>query len=106
MAESNGGFFTTPERITAWAFRTLITLVGTAGTVVLWLAWGSLQEVKTEMHEQLKTSWAAISTLSNSQSQMAITLGVASQTIADLRKEADDHEGRIRTLERPPTTAH
>src|ERR1700684_3675753 len=90
MADGNGGFFTSPERITAWAFRTLIALVGTAGTVVLWLAWGALQDVKTEVKEQTKSSWSAIATVTDNQNKTAATLGVASQVISDLRKEADD----------------
>jgi hypothetical protein len=106
------GFFDTPERATAWIFRALITLVGAAGTTVLWLAWGALQDVKAEMHDQNKTVWTALGTLSTNQNQMATTLGVLSQTVSDnfkgeaqiigdLRKEADDHEDRIRVLEHP-----
>ena len=107
---SGGGFFATPERATAWVFRALITLVGAAGTTVLWLAWGALQDVKDQVKEQNKTAWAAIATISSNQGQMTTTLGVLSQTVTDnfkgeaqvigeLRKEADDHEGRLRGLE-------
>lgn len=104
------GFFDTPERITAWVFRTLITLVGATGTAVLWMAWGSLQDVKTDLKHNAEIQWQAITTLTANQNQAAATAAVMSTTLADhikqeaqvlddIHAEVKDHETRIRTLE-------
>ena len=108
------GFFDTPERITAWAFRALIALVGAMGTTVLWMAYGSLQEVKSDLKHNAEIQWTAISTLTANQNQAAATAAVMStslvdhikqesQVIDDIHAELKDHEARIRGVETRPT---
>lgn len=108
------GFFDTPERATAWAFRTLIALLMSSTTIVGYLAWGTLQDLKSELKEQTRSTWQNMSTLQASQNQTAVSLSSLAVTVtdhikrteqieSDLHDELRDHEARIRTLERPAT---
>lgn len=116
MADENGikslarELTATKERAAAWVLRILITLVGAAGTTVLWLGWSALIDVKTELKEQTKAAWSQIQTLNTIQNTTSANVGVLTQTVTDhLRQESDidaqlkditrDHEQRIRTLE-------
>ena len=106
-------FTKTKEMAFAWAFRAALGLAVTAGTGILYMAWGSLQEVRTDLKHNAEIQWTAIATLTANQNQAAANAAVMSTTLADhIRQEAQvvddihaevkDHEARIRTLE----TAH
>lgn len=104
-------FTQTKERATAWVFRILITLVGVAGTTVLWLGWYTLTDVKDGLKTQGSATWAAIAAVSKSEEATASAVSVMQREVEDhiaqeteinteLKQEEKDHEDRIRGLER------
>lgn len=106
-------FTKTPEMGMAWLFRGALSLLMSAIVCILWMAWGSLQEVRADLKHSAEIQWTAITTLTANQNQAAANAAVMSTTLADhIRQEAQvvddihaevrDHETRIRTLE----TAH
>ncbi len=102
----------TKERVAAWIFRGALAFAVSAGTAVLWMAWGSLSDVKADLKTGIQQQWLAIGKINDAQAQTAREVGVQTQTLSDhirmesdidasLRDIAKDHEGRLRTLEHP-----
>ena len=90
----------TKERLAAWVTRGLIILLGVSASIIGWFAQGTLNDLKTSIDHSV-----------HRQADMAVTLGTLTQTVADglkissdavdrLAKEEEDHETRIRALER------
>ncbi len=102
----------TKERAAAWVFRILITLVGTSTMAVLWLAWYSLQDVKSKSETGIQLEWLQIGKINDAQQEASRALGILTQQLSDhlkveaniddqLKEIAKDHEQRLRGLERP-----
>lgn len=90
----------TKERLAAWVTRGLIILLGVSASIIGWFAQGTLNDLKTAIDHSV-----------HNQTEMAVTMGTLTQTVADglkvsadaverIDKEQDDHENRIRTLEK------
>jgi len=88
----------------------LMTLVGAAGSVILYGVWESIQEVKANQTSAISQLWQGMSKLNDRESAAERELDTADTTMADhirtendidnqLRALAQDHENRIRTLE-------
>lgn len=103
----------TKEMALAWTFRGLLGLLVSLGTGIMWMAWGSLQEVRTDLKHNAEVQWSAIMDLKANQNQATANAAVMSTTLADhirqesqvlddIHTEVKDHETRLRTLE----TAH
>lgn len=102
----------TKERAVAWLFRILIALVGAASTTVLWMGWSALQEVKGKVDQQSVAVWQGIQSAKEKQIETAADVKMLTQTLgdnikmqtqisSDLKAIVQDHEQRIRGLERP-----
>lgn len=105
-------FFQTKERTAAWLFRILITVAGFTTTSLLYVAWGTLQDVKIAQSANIQQVWTTISKINDTQSAANNNLAVLQTTVKDhiqvendidnqLKDVTKDHEGRIRTLEHP-----
>jgi hypothetical protein len=103
-------FTKTKEMALAWIFRAGMALVLSLGTGMLWMAWGSLQEVRADLKHNAEMQWTAITTLTANQNQAAAAAAVMATTLTDhIRQEAGviddihaelkDHEARIRGVE-------
>lgn len=102
----------TKERIAAWVFRMVLAFAVSAGTAVLYMAWGSLTEVKADLRSGIQQQWLAIGKINDGQAQASRDLGIQTQTLSDhiktetdidaqLRDITKDHEQRLRLIERP-----
>jgi hypothetical protein len=105
-------FVETKERATAWVFRILITLIGAAGTAAIYLAWGTLIDVKTKSETGIQLQWTAIGKINDAQQQAITNLNVLTtklddhikaetQIDSDLKDITKDHEQRLRHIELP-----
>jgi hypothetical protein len=110
MNDVLGEFTKTKEMALAWAFRGVLALLVATGSTLMWMAWGELQDVKTDLKHNAKIQWQAITTLTNNQNQAAAASAVMATTLSDhikqeaqivddLHSEVKDHETRIRALE-------
>lgn len=106
----------TKEMALAWAFRAILALFVSLLTGVMWMAWGALQQVQTDIKHNAEVQWSAITTLTANQNQSAAAQAVLSTSLADhikqeaqivddLHSEVRDHETRIRVLENEHKTA-
>lgn len=109
MAEIGNGFFRelteTKERIAAWVFRLVLTaLIALVGYLI--------NDFKSSIDRQDRNTLTAIAELTRSMSTVSNGLAVLSGSFADHVKEdakaesdftqrIQDHETRLRTLERP-----
>lgn len=100
----------TKEMALAWAFRAVLGLLVSALTMILYMAWGQLQQVQNDIKHTAEVQWTAITTLTNNQNQAAAAAAVQATSLADhikqeaqivddLHAEVRDHENRIRSLE-------
>lgn len=109
MANGNGDglfreMFATKERGAAWLTRGLIVVLF---TVCGWLVVTTWTDLKSHLDENAKSTWNAIgesnkavSTLSQTVNGLAITVQDHIREDAAEERKVDDHESRIRVLER------
>ena len=95
-----------------WLNSILISLVGVLGTVVGYMVWSQLQDIKIAQTTASQSLWANVQTvakantdLNDAMTGLATTLkdhiAVETQIDQDLKTQQTDHEQRIRALERP-----
>ena len=79
----------------------LVSLVGVAGTVILWLVWHSVEEVKANHINAASEMWKTIGKINDIQHQDEVIVQRQLDISDSLKALTQDHEQRIRTLERP-----
>lgn len=109
-ADQNGqsGFwaeiFATKERGAAWVVRSLIVVLMTVSTALFWIVWGEFTRMRDAVEDGNKTVWQSIQKLENSVSVLSQTVAdkvrMDADTVNRIEKTQDDHETRIRALER------
>lgn len=106
----------TKERGLAWAFRALISILVGALTIIGYFAvdkLGSFDKRFDQVDQQRQQVWGqlgkiseTISTQNNLLTRLSDHLDSANTTLSGIQHELDDHETRIRMLERQPGTVH
>jgi hypothetical protein len=102
----------TKERTAAWIFRGALSFAIAAGSTVVWMAWGTLQDVKADQKTGVQLQWTAIGKINDAQQDASRALGILTTKLDDhikvessiddqLKDITKDHEQRIRGLERP-----
>ena len=90
----------------------LIAIIGAGGSLILFLVWNSLQEVKIDQKTGQQLQWTAIGKINDAETHVEGTIGGLSTQLADhIKAETDidselkdivkDHETRMRILEHP-----
>jgi hypothetical protein len=80
----------------------LVTLVGASGSVLLWMLWHSIEEVKLNQAIGIKQMWVSVGKISDSQKTDENIIQRQVDISEQLNKLTQDHETRIRLLERVP----
>lgn len=101
----------TKERLAAWAFRLLIALVGATGSAMLWMGYDALNKVEAQVSKQGEVVWTSIQDAQQQQAATAQKVEVLTQVVKDstdrqtqinndLKMIVQDHEQRLRSIER------
>jgi hypothetical protein len=90
----------TKERAAAWVFRGGISIIGVLTCALGWVVWDQLVDLKVSAKEQSHAAWQTIQKLSEAQTQSDRTLAIVTQTSSDFRAVVQDHENRLRALEK------
>jgi hypothetical protein len=104
-------FQDTSERTTAWVVRILLLAISGLAAVAMFLAGNTLEGLKADIANSNKTIWTAVSSVTSSTALNTNNIGILQRQMQDyistetsidtqLQKMADDHEARIRVLER------
>jgi hypothetical protein len=100
------------EHKISWALRAFTTLTIPVATIILYLSWDALVQVRKTAEMNAQETHSSLDTLKSEQNAVSRQLGVLSQKVDDqteTQKEAivrlgnvvQDHEIRLRVLERP-----
>ena len=100
------------ETLITYGFRGAIVVIGILWSIVGWSMSGSWNDLKMEVNKNKESQWASIAKLAESSGNLDKQISILSKTLDDaMRSNADavarltttaqDHENRIRTLERP-----
>jgi hypothetical protein len=100
------------EHKVSWALRLLAALTIPVATVILYLSWDALIQVRKTAERNAEVISTALGVVKSEQSVISRQLGVLSQKVddqTDVQKDAiirlgnavQDHEIRLRVLERP-----
>lgn len=85
------------------AMPILMTLVGAAGTIILWFGSETLKDVKNDIILNRTQLWAAVGKVTESQAETTRSLAVITTTLADhISRETDfdsDIKDRVKVLE-------
>lgn len=96
--------FATKERGAAWIVRSLIVVLMSISTALFWIVWGEFTRMRDAVESSNRTVWQSIQHLENSVSVLSQTVTdkvrVDAETVNRIEKIEDDHETRIRALER------
>ena len=93
-----------------FAMPILVTLVGAAGSTILFLVWNTVQDIKATQEKGTTQTWESIRRLSGSEAKLDNAVAGLSQSVADHFKADDsfenqersvlmDHDSRLRLLE-------
>lgn len=116
LHDKNGNIRTvnvTTELAYAWGMRGLIAVLGIAGSIVGWLVVDRVEKLDGAIEANAKSMWTSVSKLNDAEAVTDRNVGILTQSVQDnLKSNSDaisrltaseqDHENRIRTLERPP----
>lgn len=102
----------TKERLVAWLFRGLISVIMLGASTIGYMSWDALKSMQSKIDDNGKATWQAIAKVANDEGDAAKAVAVLSATITDeirsqsatnqdLRDIVRDHEQRLRGLEHP-----
>lgn len=90
----------TKERAAAWVFRGGISIIAMLTCALAWVVWSQLVDLKVSANEQAHAASHTIERLIEAQTQADRTLAIVTQTAGDLKSIVQDHDKRLRELEK------
>lgn len=92
--------FATKERAVAWGFRLVLGALMTVATALCWVVWGEFTRMRSAFEDNAKIVWQNLQTTDKGVAILTEKLHEEQDAISQLRTTTQDHEGRIRYLER------